>query len=73
MAYTSGFAASQAMAEGKRPPWGASLFSSIVSVGTGVAIFAFGAPPVILVPVSWATAVGYMTLKARIARRIGPR
>lgn len=55
-----------------RPPWGASLFSGIVSAATGLAIFVFGAPP-ILVPVSWATAIGYMTIKARIVRRIGPR
>ncbi len=56
-----------------RPPWGASLFSGIVSVGTGLAIFVFGAPPLILVPVSWATAIGYMRLKEMIVRHSGSR
>ncbi|MGH2975321.1 MAG: hypothetical protein ACRDLL_10715 [Solirubrobacterales bacterium] len=56
-----------------RPPWGASFFSAIISVITGLAIFALGAPPMILIPVSWATAIGYMTIKGRIVRRLGPR
>lgn len=61
------------MAKLFRPPWGASLFSGIISVATGLAIFVFGAPPVVLVPISWATAIGYMTLKERIVRHAGPR
>ena len=56
-----------------QPPWGASAFSAIVSVVTGLAIFVFGAPPAILVPVSWVTAIAYMRMKPRIVRRLGSR
>lgn len=59
------------MARVFRPPWGASVFSAIVSIAVGVAIFGFGAPPVILVPISWATAAGYLTMKPWINRRLG--
>jgi hypothetical protein len=56
-----------------RPPWGASVFSSIVAIATGLAILMFGAPPAVLVPVSWATALVYVVMKPRILQRLGSR
>jgi hypothetical protein len=61
------------MARVFQPPWGASAFGAIVAVATGVVIFVFGAPPAILVPVSWGTATAYMAMKPRINRRLGQR
>ena len=54
-----------------QPPWGASAFSAIVSIAAGVAILGFGVSPVILVPLSWATATGYFAMKPWINRRLG--
>jgi len=53
-------------------PRGASAFGAIIAMATGLAIVAFSAPPVILVPVSWATGIGCMALKERIVRHLGP-
>jgi uncharacterized membrane protein HdeD (DUF308 family) len=61
------------MAKAFQPPWGASVFSAIVAIATGVVIFGLGAPPAILVPVSWATAGGYIAMKPRIKRRLDQR
>jgi hypothetical protein len=61
------------MARLLQPPWGASVFSVIVAVATGVAILRFGAPSVVLIPVSWATAAAYTALKPHINRRLGQR
>jgi hypothetical protein len=54
-------------------PWGLAAFSGVVSVITGAAILALGAPPAILILSSWATATVYMTLKPHINRRLGRR
>jgi hypothetical protein len=54
-------------------PWGLAAFSGIVSLVSGAAILALGAPPAILILSSWATATVYMALKPRIYRRPGRR
>jgi len=56
-----------------RPPWGASIFSSMVAAVTGIAIVVLEMPPPILVPVSWATAIAYVVMKPRILQRLGSR
>jgi len=56
-----------------KPPWGASVFSAIVATATGLAIFLLEAPPLILVPVSWGTAIAYAMMKPRILQRLGSR
>jgi 4-hydroxybenzoate polyprenyltransferase len=53
-----------------QPPWGASAFSAVVALATGVAILAFNAPSVVLIPVAWATVTAYATLKPHIERRL---
>jgi hypothetical protein len=51
--------------------WGVAILSSIVSVASGVAIVAFGAPPATFILASWALASVYLTVKARVNRRVG--
>jgi hypothetical protein len=36
--------------------WAAFVFSTLVSIASGVAILGFGAPPKMLVPITYATA-----------------
>lgn len=52
-----------------RTRWGASTLSAAVSIVSGVAIIAFGAPPAILILASWAGATAYMGMSARVGRR----
>jgi hypothetical protein len=54
-----------------QPPWGASVFSAIVAVATGVAILALEAPSIVLIPISWATVAAYTAMKPHINRRLG--
>lgn len=56
-----------------RPPRGASIIGIGAAVTTGLAIFVFAAPPVIIVPVSWAAAIATVKMKPWIVRRIDSR
>jgi hypothetical protein len=54
-------------------PWGTLATSTCVAITTGIAIFGFGAPAVILLPITWGGAVVYMSLSTRFERRFGRR
>lgn len=56
-----------------KPPWGASVFSAIVATVTGLGIFLFAVPPVVLVPVSWGTVIAYAVMKPRIVQHLDSR
>lgn len=61
------------MARLLRPPRGASIIGIVAAVATGVAIFAFAAPPVIIVPISWAAAITSVKMKPWIVRHLDSR
>jgi hypothetical protein len=50
---------------------GASGLSGLVNTGVLVAIFGFGAPPWILIPVNLAGVTLYMEIDSRMRRRSG--
>ena len=54
-------------------PWGMLTASTSVAVGIGVAVIAFGAPPVILIPVAWASATAYRILNSHFERQLNRR
>ncbi len=54
-------------------PWGTLASSMLVTVVTGIAIIGMGAPPVILVPVTWGGMTIYGFLSHRFDQRLGRR
>jgi hypothetical protein len=54
-------------------PWGMLAASTSVAIATGIAVFAFGAPPVILILVGWASATAYRVLNSRFGRQFDRR
>lgn len=50
-------------------PWGTLTLSAVTTVIADVAIFAFGAPAWILLPVTWAGATLYLAMSSRVDRR----
>jgi hypothetical protein len=54
-------------------PWGTLATSTSVTVVTGIAIIGMGAPPVILVPVTWGSMTIYGLLSHRFEHRLDRR
>ena len=54
-------------------PWGMLAASSLVAIATGFAVIGFGAPPAILVPVGWSSAMAYRILSSRFEKRLNQR
>jgi hypothetical protein len=54
-------------------PWGMLTASTSVAIAIGVSVLAFGAPPVILIPVAWASATAYRVLSSRFERQFNRR
>ena len=56
-----------------KSPRGASLAGTFTATMTAIAIFAFGAPPWILIPALWIGATAYAELGFWVDRRLGRR
>lgn len=56
-----------------RFPWGTLSLSATLTGAAAVAIFAFGAPAWILLPVAWGGAVLYGAMTSWVDRRLGRR
>jgi hypothetical protein len=54
-------------------PWGTLATSTSVAVVTGIAIIDFGAPPVVLVTVTWGSMAIYGALSSSLDQRLGRR
>lgn len=54
-------------------PWGTLTTSTSVAVVAGIAIIGLGAPPAILVPVTWGSMTVYGLLSPRFDERLGRR
>jgi hypothetical protein len=54
-------------------PWGTLTTSTSIAVMTGIAIIGLGAPPAILVPVTWGSMTVYGVLGSRFDKRLGRR
>jgi hypothetical protein len=54
-------------------PWGPLAISSMISIATGVAIIGFGAPPKLLVYVTYATVGILCPLSIWAERKLGRR
>ncbi len=61
------------MARLLRLPWTLLAFSTTVAIATGIAIIGFGAPPKMLVPVTYATAAIIAALNSWAGDRLGRR
>jgi len=53
-----------------RFPWGTLCLSAIFNGAAAIAIFGFGAPPWILLPVTLSGATLYMTMASHVDRRL---
>ena len=51
-------------------PWGTFTTSSGIALITGIVVFALGAPPALLILVSWAGATVYRSLGSRFAQQL---
>lgn len=56
-----------------RMPFSAMIISTVTCVFVGVAVFVFGAPPIILLPAVLITGTVHFELKLRALGRVGRR
>jgi hypothetical protein len=54
-------------------PWGMLTTSTFVAIAIGIAVLAFGVPPLILLPVAWASATAYRVLNSHFERQFNRR
>ncbi|HEX5713570.1 MAG TPA: hypothetical protein VFX85_09680 [Solirubrobacterales bacterium] len=54
-------------------PWSLLVFSTLVAICTGVAIMGFGAPPKVLVPITFATCAIGAGMSEWADQRLGRR
>jgi hypothetical protein len=51
-------------------PWGMLTVSTSVAIAIGIAVLAFGAPPLILIPAAWVSATAYRVLNSHFERQL---